>query len=36
MGPNLRETADLVTFAKGILNGKLLSLCSLIPAGVLA
>ena len=36
MGPNLQETADLVTFAKGVLNGKLLFLCSLIRVGVLA
>ena len=28
MRPNQQETADLVTFTGGILNGKLHSLCS--------
>ena len=28
MGPNPQETADLVTFTEGILNGKLHFLCS--------
>ena len=28
MGPNLLESADLVTFTKEILNGKLNFLCS--------
>ena len=28
MSPNPQETADLVTFTEGILNGKLHLLCS--------
>ena len=33
--PNLRETADLVTFTEEILNGKLHFLCSVILFGVI-
>ena len=35
MWPNLQETADLVTFAEEILNGKLLFLCSAIEVIVI-
>ena len=34
MWPNPQETADLVTFTEGILNGKLHFLCSVTFAAV--